>query len=775
MLDTKTISQFVIPVFAGLLITCAAVSSQGEPGVDPAGIKQQNRRGPVMRVISGGYPIGLPLCTKNDDLQQCLDANKIIRLEIGDYRIHNKGKLNVKSGQQLFGLPGTQIPSIELQAGTESAVLSTLTTEKVEFVSDISNSPIRLNKFIRVNAFFNDIGAVVEQNTFIYCNGRLNVDNSKAGFLRGNKFIGSHAHSQSDMLTIKGDKDQLSYGNTFLWYNFLTPHGRTAFINSQKDISFIGIDGETWNKNGEDSAWAPMLDLNDVSEVRVFSANGGNHGAYPTPFIRANAKQVQILNMNVFNPPISILSDSAKNSPWRPTTGLLLNQILLGDDNNLSWVSHFCCVSKVSYPSFGTHFELFQSRRGPLKINDAVVDAGSMPHTVHSLVRELFAPGNRDGQPWEKASFVTLPDPMGPDWKALIGTAIQKGVDNSSFIQNLIDRSSDGVALLPAGTYYISKPLVLGKNKGLVGAGMDKTVILALSDSLDMIVPGDSLHPNSGGTQRFILSDLTLQGGHSGIFYSNENSGSYTQLNDVFLSYVQFREMSGAGILFRDIYGFDNNLFDHLAFVNCRTGFKQEFPTDPRAGENSDNNYVDKTIFYQTQFIGNKMGVDFSAHRVDTLNAFIYSLFKGNESGAITLQNAVTTIFARTEFINNGGDAVVKMSNAETAAFVGCEFIAGPRGKVFFSGGVNIEGSVFSQGQAGNARVFKDGSVGAALYNSSGDTPLGQAIQGVFINSKFIDPGFDRFFVMALGNGLEVYSIEVSNPREQLLWEASFR
>jgi len=766
--------KFAILVFGGVIAALAATESNGQSTNNNLNMRAENPLASALPAVAAGYPTSLPLCAIGPDLQECLDANGAIRLERGDYRVQNRSALLVKSGQQLFGLPGAVVPEIRIGAGAEKIVLSAITTAKVTFFPSTSNDPIRFNVFIRVNAAFNDVGAVVENNIFTYCNGVLRVDNRLSGYLRNNRFIGGHAHAESDMIVIRGDKERLSYGNVFLWYNFLTPHGRTTLIDNQRDISFVGIDAEGWNEVGEDPTSAPMLDFDKTSVVRVLGANGGNGGLHPTPYIRANAGKVQILDMNSTSGPIPASSKSAAGSPWDPTSTTLLNTIYLGAENRLSWIANFCCVGAVSSPAEGDHFEIFQSGYGDFKINGVVGD-GSIAVADIGRLHELFAPLDRSGEPWEEAVFETLPDPGGPNWKASVATAIQSGTDDSGRIQNMIDSSPNGVAFIPAGTYYIAKPLVLGKDKGLVGAGRDKTLILALSTSIDMIVPGDSIHPNSGGDQRFILSDLTLQGGRSGIFHSSGNTGRYTQLNDVFLSYVQFREMKDAGILFQDIYGWDNNFLDHLTFVNCKTGFRQAFPSAPKAGENADNNYIDKTIFYKAQFIGNQLAVEFAAHRADNLNAFIDSLFENNKNGAIVLQNALTTMFAGSQFADNGGAAVVNISNSLHTSFVGCRFTAGAKGVVFFSQGVNMEGSRLSQGKEGAAEVFEDGATSVTVYNSLSDVPLGKVERGVFVNSKFPDSEFDRFFVLQEGGRPRIKSAERSNPKGQLLWSSSLQ
>ena len=761
--------KLVVLVLIGLALAANALVIELTPSA-PVIMKQSQLTSSLPTVV-GGYPVNLPLCALGPKLQKCLDEHGKIRLERGDYRIYNVAALFVRNGQQIYALPGTMLPEIKLQAGTEKVILSGVTTTKVDFVRSSSNAPIRFNLFIRVNANFVANGSAVEQNIFTYCYGTLHVNTEMSGYLRNNRFIGSHTHGPSDMIYMIGDKNRLSYGNVFLWYAFQTPIGRATHIVNQLDISLIGIDGETWNIHGEDPTWAPMLDLDKTSSLRLLGANGGNFGLYPTPYLRANVDEIQILNMNVYQPAHG-WSPKAARSPWDTASNILLSQIFFGVDNQRSWISNFCCVDVVSGSPIGAHFEAFQAGNNSLKLN-GVNNINSIDAATVKDLQHLFAPAKRPGEPWEAASFESLPDPAGQNWKALVADAIRRGTDDSSRIQAMIDSSPSGIGLLPKGIYYIAKPLVVGKNKGLVGAGTDKTLILALSDLLDMIVPGDPSHQNPGGTQRFILSDLTLQGGRSGIFHSSSNTGAWTQLNDVFLSYVQFREMADAGILFMNIFGWDNNFFDHIAFVNCKTGFKQSFPTVPKAGENADNNYVDKTIFYQSQFIGNRLAVDLSAHRADNLNAFIYTLFLDNEEGAVYLQNTNTTLFAGSQFIGNGGSAVVNMSNSRYTSFVGSRFIDGLRSNVFFSSGVNVEGSAFLRSKNGAGKVFKDGSRDVTIYNSSSSVVLGDVINGVFINSRFPDTDFDRFFVLRLGGSTKIMSSDYSIPQGQMLWGSS--
>ncbi|MGO9771883.1 MAG: hypothetical protein ACLPSW_20520, partial [Roseiarcus sp.] len=129
----------------------------------------------------------------------------------------------------------------------------------------------------------------------------------------------------------------------------------------------------------------------------------------------------------------------------------------------------------------------------------------------------------------------------------------------------------------------------------------------------------------------------------------------------------------------------------------------------------------------------NKLAVDFLAHRPDNLNAFIYSLFNNNEGGAVYLQNTISTLFAGSHFTGNGGDAVVNMSNSQYTTIVGSDFTDGTKENVFFSNGINVESSRFYHCKNGRAKIFKDGSAHAAMFNSLSNVSLGEVLMNPLI------------------------------------------
>jgi hypothetical protein len=93
--------------------------------------------------------------------------------------------------------------------------------------------------------------------------------------------------------------------------------------------------------------------------------------------------------------------------------------------------------------------------------------------------------------------------------------------------------------------------LALGKAHGIIGAGANQTAIIAKNGGIDMII-ADGKGASGVGCQ---LSDITLQGGLNGIHHVNTTAGTASQFTNMFLSHVTFRDMSNAGILFENIFG----------------------------------------------------------------------------------------------------------------------------------------------------------------------------------------------------------------------------
>ena len=404
---------------------------------------------------------------------------------------------------------------------------------------------------------------------------------------------------------------------------------------------------------------------------------------------------------------------------------------------------------------------------------------GALPAAAQTTVNGMLHP-TRTGTNWEAATYGPVPDPAGPNWNANLSTA----PDATAMIQQLIDTSSNGVAKLAAGIYYISAPLKLARSHGIVGSGADTTAIIAKNATFDMIVADDP-PPNNDGSRRIILANLTLQGGKNGVHLdqagvgtTNPIVGAKAQYTQMFMEYVTFRNLTEAGINFDKIYGMDNNFFNHFNFINCGTGFKQiTDPTYP-GGDTPNMAYVDKCVFYQGQFIGNTKAFDMPARRPDDLDAWIGCRFQDNSGGAVSLANNLSPIFANCDFVNNGGTAVIA-SDGYPVSFVNSRFTAGANGNAMFSGAVNAEGCTFDRTGSPTATILTTtGSGNIWLYHSrSANMPsnLTASRDGMFMNNALaLDPSLSAPMVLA-DNGVTTTLVPgTSVPAPQLLFGKDF-
>jgi len=189
---------------------------------------------------------------------------------------------------------------------------------------------------------------------------------------------------------------------------------------------------------------------------------------------------------------------------------------------------------------------------------------------------------------------------------------------------------------------------LLKAGQGIIGAGADKTAIIAKSPTIDLIAGAthfdDKIVPTS-----FVLADLTLQGGLNGINHSAAGSGQGAAYHRITLSHVTLSHMANAGILIDNIYAWDNNFIDHSHFFRCKTGIKQRPDPAYVGGDHIGMTFLDKNVFYQNQFIDNDVAIDWQAKRGNNLNAFINCLFKNNGL-AINLNNSDSTFFANSVF-----------------------------------------------------------------------------------------------------------------------------
>ena len=628
----------------------------------------------------------LPIAQKAT-LQQALDKYGSVRLEKGDY---SGVKLVLKSNQRLYGHPTlSQVSSITIASGSSNVFLIDLFMADAPIVLQsggiISNCTFKSIKWTTLQG----TNVMFENNSLINFGGLIRLDCSQSGYIRNNKLIRYGGGTYSDLFVMKGNNTTPSYGNVNLWSNFLTPHGNTTNLDNLSSATFVGIDSEAWNLTNDSEGWnlpgggtRAMFYAKNMGNIKIADLNGGNGGTpvqNRTPVFNIDALNLSVLGRGV-NDPTDILSVRTNSyfvnglgtytREAGAVTGFSFNANLAGKDIKYNDVAQ---TSIINNPADVT------------KISNIILD--------------------KQYTPWARPTWETLPDPLGPNWqKQRVGKP-----DSTTYIQNLIN--TNAIAELPEGVYYISSTLKIPADRkhGIIGKGTGKTVICAMTDDFPILSIG------GGGVVdgNIALAYLTLQGGKTGFYASKE----YGDLNIAYqlMKFVVFRNQVN-GIHLNRTGGFDNNFLENIAFVNCNKGFYQE----PSPGDSGEINsaYVDKTMFYQSQFINCNTAFSMLATRADNLNAWVNCKFYGGNT-ALDLASNNFPIIANSEISNFVGTNVIR-SNAISMynTNVHGNSISSATLKV---NGANIEGCNFLD----NSPLFDK-----VLYNSVEHYVLNSTITG---------------------------------------------
>jgi len=688
------------------------------------------------------YPMEAVLVPLNEKgkLQQYLDTHGAVRLEPGgDYLAGGLPTLRIRSGYRLYGL-SNNIPDTIIEPGTTGAVLSYV-HGKITFPP--SSDPTKLNLFRRTtycNFVIN--GATLEDNLFLdvaFC--IINADHSTSGFMRNNRFIRFQSHGGNPMLTIRGDPQQRSSGNVFLWVNLLGPPDKVTYFDNLPDLTLLHVDCESYSTAGQ-----PSINTGPMGHLTIF----GSTGALQTGrTIDTKAKSLWLHGHS--------LSTAVKPS------------VVLGKDTTALLV-HNPDVMELKRDGSRT-VRLFNDtmNKNTVEVDGAVVPTEQSGEGLLSALKDCL-PATKSVA-WESPAFAPPPDPAGAKWEV----GLEKRKSQREEIQKLLDTIKH--VILPPGTYYLDGPLKLGKGQSLVGSGMDKTVLISLDRNKDLIL--------DDGTGRMILTDLTLQGGRHGIYHT-WSTGPNLQVVDTCISHVTIRSMSKAGLCFEHIYGWDNNFVDFVNFVDCPIGI-QQLATNFGTAENQSLTYMDKCVFYQCQFIRCGKALDLQARRASGGNLWVNCLFQDSKDCAATMINHSPATFANCDFTNNAGDPVVGTNGH--LFVIGCRFTADTAKAVDLIDGfsVSAEGSLFESGSSSNTVVtsFTPGWVdisidfnkkmmakrGFFFYNCTTKIPVGDAFRnGLVYNSIFAkDPALSRKAVMVNDGKPLVLLGTPSEPVERLL------
>lgn len=680
------------------------------------------------QAMSDAWPMSAHLVPVRDAaaLQTSLNKYGSVRLQaFGNYTKNGGPKvLRLSSGQHVYGLLGTKVGRVVVSPGATGVILQGVATQGIEFPP----SPLATerNCFIRLSGGVYARGATLQNNLFAGLrDSPIRIDTKANGYLRKNLFVGVMVHGQSPGVQVIGDPRQQSYDNIFLWLNLLTPRGEGIEIKNQKNVSFIGLDAESWNWSRPPHRRA-MMNVQSTGSLSVIGASGGDPKHRSGRYFDVDARNFTLVGTRI---------GPVGNPAIRLGPGVRRSALL-----GVGRLSYFAAKRGVN------HLSAYSLGEEGVRVDGVSVRRASpRPTQISDLVGMLAArPRLRR---WGLIPVSGIADPAGSGWTV----NRTHRPDSASYIQSLID--SRGVAYLPAGTYYISRPIRLGPNQGIVGAGQSRTAIIAESPSIDLIMAVRANH--APAQSRFMLADLTLQGGRNGIVTDGAEAGIRTQFSGIFLSHVTIRNMSRSGILVRGIYGWDNNFIDNLTLYRCaEAGVRQvvEGGWKWRLGEKAKMTYMDKNIFYRSRFVQNGTGVALRAHRADNLNAFIGCDFRDNERSAAILRNNNLALFAGCHFAASGRDITIRSDRP--VYIVDSSFISGSGNKAFLAPGAICDGCSFAQGGRGHATITAGGGRILLLNSISRGVPLGAPNSGVLINSPIPEIPMTGRLITVLEHGV---------------------
>lgn len=666
---------------------------------------------------ASAYPVDAYLVTIDERhrLQDALDKHGTVRLEPGDY---GPGPVTIRSGQQLYGLPGkglnyTRLGSIVVEPGTEGAIVSGI-QGNLKF-PDSDAKITKNNAFMRIHGSIIVRGGMLENNLFLDIRG-LDADVVSNGYLRNNRFIRLLIQGRGKFNTIRfhANPDRPSTGNVFIRLNANVNHGRVTDILGVPDLTFVGVAAEQWSWGMKEGA--PLFMTGEMDELMLFALQGGHYpgqrrGRAITlddlktySIIDSAARNVQVYGMRIFYrglppntlPPrvnlragntSSLFVDALQYSYSVPMTNKLDLRIL--EDGEFT--------GKGSKPFAGKELDREQAE----------------------ILRKKFVSNSDKIIPWEEPDYHPIPI-ISPGWSRNSSSK----PDHTAMLQGRLD--SEGIVILPAGKYYISEPLRINRDRGIIGAGMGETVIIAKDPDMSMLVYDP--HGKTGG---ITLANMTLYGGAVGVHMGGLQWEGVHILTNSFISHVTFSGMKEAGILIDSSGGlvsFDNNYVSFCNFVDNAVGIKQE----PKQGVSW--GFVDKLLMFRSQFVGNDIAIDLPARRRNNSNYFIESLFKNQRSKVARLRNNTTTLFANSDFINNGGDPVI--SSDRSTYFVNSRFVAGENTRSFLPSYSTVEGSIFKPGESDDVVTIKS-PVQNHFINSIVEIPVGALNDGLLANNIF--------------------------------------
>ena len=684
--------------------------------------------------------------TEAANLQEALDTHGAVRLGEGDYSA--AGGVTMSSNQRLYGTVGQRGTflggHVTIKAGASNVHLENFDGNNIYDVIFESGAPISDSTFHSI--FYSELvldNGMLENNHFINISRvKTSFNCSTSGYFRNNIFIKIFHHAADDQVTMIGNDVTPSYGNLELSRNILTNRANSTHYENLDNHKLVGFDAETWaNREGADANAA--FYFRDTGNLKMFTGNG--YSASGSPEFDVEADEFIFIGKRL-----------------RSVTSPILRA-----NTNYMGVYQFGAapIKEDNVWEFSAH----NDSGSETELNDTDI-AGALTGADAERLKNLIL--DTEYTPLPKPNFARLPDPTGENWATdRIGQ-----VDESSAIQALIDQN--GIAELEDRIYYIAEPLYLEKGEGIVGKGTGQTAIVGLTDDFPLIhcqddvsintFPGN-IYAGQVTNVSYKIAQLTLQGGSDGIYVQpigNENT--VLQITNTAWRNLIFRNQTH-GIHLDSFFGFDNNFLQNLNFVECEIGFYQNAqprPEEQASGEWATMMYIDKTVFYQCQFIDCGVGLDMRPFRGNNLDAWVDCLFDGNGI-AMRNRNSNSLYCSNSVFRNTHGSFV--QGGGVPMSYFSCDFENNTTPILFDNFTVLAEGSNFNDTMLFNAfrRTRQYYLWNNIIHNI---ISLDNINKGFFINNNVVNNSdLSKLMVEVVDHNSLTILDEPSTPYPQLL------
>lgn len=625
------------------------------------------------------YPLDLPLIASGDNVQEELDTHKKIRLQATGY---GQG-ITVRSGYEVYGLPGTKLTHIIVEGGTSQAVVAGIHAGIMVFKpSELIKDNLIIN--IRSDAAFKIENAKLENNRFVDTFGKYLAEMDQSGYMRDNQFIRCTVHSSFPQLSLTGNDTNESYGNTFLWFNFLSGHEDNAVIRNFRDLTIAGVDAEMYS-NG-----FTLFDVKETENLTVVGIAGGDNKPDNVPLVDLDVSKTLVYGFHMNT------RDTADLFTVNGNSLAMINT----NDYKMDVSANYAKVFKGGSSAYNSKQISDLSQSELSSFESAISFPSGVPWHFYEHDQSISARSSQAG------SEVDL--------------------------QSLID--TQGTVFLEERVYLISETLELEPGQALIGRGKGKTILRA-TDDIVMIRNQYRSNGNVIYRPKFNVAQLTLENGHTGIEFSiDEDGGRDLLMTDIYLSSVEFYNMSYAGVHINskncEATALDNNMINHADFIRCKFGVKQTMECECTQWPCP---YIDKTAFYRCRFIENEVAADMTAKRQNNNNGFIECLFKDSQTTDITASRNANTLVALCRFESPTSDV---MLYAFRPLVIASKINSGKAGAKIFPAFCQVYESEIS---GNNAKLFDEGKWEHILANSviTGSYTLGSFADGVLYNNSF--------------------------------------